>query len=123
MTNPIIFTPEQVYQVILAVAGLIISCAGAIGIIAKVVRWFRKPADTQKERVDAHERRLDGHDDALKEIRQYLTNDKARLDKLEEGNRIVQQSLLAIMSHLLNDSDKEDLKRAKESLEHFLIEK
>ncbi len=122
MTDPI-FTPEQVYQVILAVAGLIISCAGAIGIIAKVVRWFRKPADTQKERVDAHERRLDGHDDALKEIRQYLTNDKARLDKLEEGNRIVQQSLLAIMSHLLNDSDKEDLKRAKESLEHFLIEK
>ncbi len=122
MTDPI-FTPEQVYQVILAVAGLIISCAGAIGIIAKVVRWFRKPADTQKERVDAHERRLDGHDDALKEIRQYLTNDKARLDKLEEGNRIVQQSLLAIMSHLLNDGDKEDLKRAKESLEHFLIEK
>lgn len=123
MTDPIIFTPEQVYQVILAVAGLIISCAGAIGIIAKVVRWFRKPADTQKERVDAHERRLNGHDDALKEIRQFLTRDKARLDKLEEGNRIVQQSLLAIMSHLLNDSDKEDLKRAKESLEHFLIEK
>lgn len=122
MTDPI-FTPEQVYQVILAVAGLIISCAGAIGIIAKVVKWFRKPADTQKERVDDHERRLDGHDDALKEIRQFLTRDKARLDKLEDGNRIVQQSLLAIMSHLLNDSDKEDLKRAKESLEHFLIEK
>lgn len=122
MTDPI-FTPEQVYQVILAVAGLIISCAGAIGIIAKVVKWFRKPADTQKERVDAHERRLDGHDDALKEIRQYLTNDKKRIDALEEGNRIVQQSLLAIMSHLLNGNDTESLKKAKENLESFLIEK
>lgn len=122
MTDPI-FTPEQVYQVILAVAGLIISCAGAIGIIAKVVKWFRKPADTQKERVDAHERRLNGHDDALKEIRQYLTNDKKRLDALEEGNRIVQQSLLAIMSHLLNHDDMDSLKKAKENLESFLIEK
>lgn len=123
MHEPIVFTPEQVYQVILAVAGLIISCAGAIGIIAKVVRWFRKPADTQKERVDAHERRLNGHDEALKEIRQYLDRDKHRLDKLEEGNRIVQQSLLAIMAHLLNNNDIDELKKAKESLEQYLIEK
>ncbi|BAK46125.1 hypothetical protein CXIVA_01580 [Clostridium sp. SY8519] len=123
MHEPIVFTPEQVYQVILAVAGLIISCAGAIGIIAKVVRWFRKPADTQKERVDAHERRLNGHDESLKEIRQYLDRDKHRLDKLEEGNRIVQQSLLAIMAHLLNNNDIDELKKAKESLEQYLIEK
>lgn len=113
MNEPIVFTPEQIYQVILAIAGLIISCAGAAGIIAKIIKWFRKPVDIRKEIVESHEKRLDSHDEALKEIRQYLDNDKHRLDQLEEGNRITQQSLLAIMSYLLSgEKDADEIGRA-----------
>jgi hypothetical protein len=50
-----------------------------------------------------------------------LDNDNDRIKSIEEGNKVTQKALLALMSHALNDKDDSKLLEAKDELERYLI--
>ena len=116
MNEPITFTPQQVFELILWVCGAIVSVSAAITVIIKVVQKAKAPEKTQNERIDKLE-------SEVKSLKQYLDNDNKRLKALEEGNIVTQQALLALLSHALNGNDIDSLKEAKTKLENYLIEK
>lgn len=113
MDQPITFTPQQVFELILWVCGAIVSVSAAITIIVKVVQKMKAPEKSQNERIAKLEKKMERVD-------QLFDNDNQRLKALEEGNIITQQSILALLSHAINGNDVDSLKDAKTDLEKYL---
>jgi hypothetical protein len=99
---------------LLAVCGGISCIAAAINWIAKAVKAARAPDQKQNARIKALE-------DKTKEYDTYFEADKKRLVKLEEGNRITQRALLALLSHGIDGNDVQAMQESKKELQEFLI--
>ncbi len=113
MDQPIIFTPHQVFELVLWVCGAIVSVSAAITIIVKVVQKIKAPEKNQNERISKLEKEAE-------KFKQLFDNDNQRLKALEEGTIITQQSILALLSHAINGNDVDSLKDAKNDLERYL---
>lgn len=114
MDQPITFTTQQVFELILWVCGAIVSVSAAVAVILKVIQKVKAPEKNQNDRIEKLEKKVEA-------INQHLDNDNKRLKKLEEGNRVTQQAILALLSHALNGNDVDSLQKAKSRLEDYLI--
>ena len=103
------FTVGQLAQMFLAMCGAIGTIAGAGAVIVHIVKSAKKP---DKDR-----------DEMLKRHTDMLDRDNKRLRELEEGNKVIMQSMLALMSHELDGNHTEQLRKAKEDLEAYLIQR
>lgn len=80
------------------------------------IRKAKSPNAIQNNRLTALEQ-------AQEDIGRKLDNDNRRIKRIEEGNRVTQQSLLALLSHGIDGNSVDAMKEAKSSLETFLIYK
>lgn len=110
------FTLGQLITVVLGICGGIITLAGAIAVLIKVVQKIKAPEKTQNERLDTLEKKVE-------KFEQFFDNDNKRLMELEKGNTVTQQAILALLSNALNGNDKDSLKSAKSNLEQYLLSK
>lgn len=101
------FTLMQLWQMFLAMCGSVATIAGAGAIIYKIYKSAKRPDTERDEALERHQRLLD--------------NDNKRLKELEESNKIIMQSMLAIMSHEIDGNHVEDLKQARDELQKYLI--
>lgn len=119
MDTVIQFTPAQ----IIAIATAIITISTAVGVIINIISKAKEPEKKQDERIKACEDRLDKMDGILEKFQGYLDNDDKRLKAIDEGNKITQTALLALLKHALNGNDTQALKTAEKNLEDYLINK
>lgn len=119
MDTVIQFTPAQ----LIALASAIVVISTACGVIVNIINKAREPEKKQDDRIKALEDRADKHDVILEKFQGYLDNDDKRLKAIDEGNKITQQGLLALLKHALNGNDTEALKIAEKNLEEYLINK
>lgn len=116
MNTTISFTPAQLFAAILGICAGISCIAGAVGWMVKVVRAAKKPSQRVNDRLAALE---EGH----KQHTEYLEQDKRRLDVMEQGNRVTQRALLALLKHGIDGNDIDAMKKAEVELQEFLIER
>lgn len=94
-----------------------ISTLSAAGVA--IVLWVGKakaPNQKQNERLDKLE-------SDMVFVKTCLDNDNKRLDKQDEGNRVTQKAILALMSHAINGNDTDKLVEARDKLQEYLIER
>lgn len=110
MNTQIIITPAGV----LWVAGAIVSISAASGVLIRIYKHFRKPGETQDHRIAELER---------KSVNDYnrLNGLDTGMQRLEEGNKITQRALLALLAHGIDGNDIEAMKQAKAELTDYLI--
>lgn len=101
------FTLSQLFQIFLAICGSIITVGGAGAIVAKIVNKYKKSDKDRDEQMKKHQAMLD--------------NDNKRLKELEEGNKVMMQAMLAMMSHELDGNHTEQLRQAHDALKEYLI--
>jgi hypothetical protein len=123
MEKEFIFTPGELVALILGICTAIVTIAGAVGVVAKVIEKARAPEKKQNERLDEIDKRLNEHDKIIEQFKEYFTNDDNRFKAIEKSNKITQTAILALLKHSLNGNDKESLIQAEKSLEEYLIEK
>ena len=116
MNTQITFTPMQLMEAFLALCGAIVAVSAAIGVIVTAVKKAKTPNRLQDERIEILEHRVDKHDE-------LLGNDKRRLDKIDEGNRVTQRALLALLKHGIDGNDVDSMRKAESDIERYLIEK
>ena len=117
MENTLItFTPLELFHAILAICGAITAIAAAAAVIVTIVKKAKAPNEMQNSRIDQLEERIDNHDT-------LFDSDNKRLKDIEQGNRVMQQALLALLSHGIDGDDVESLRKAKEVLHQYLIER
>lgn len=98
----------------IAICGLVTGIGAVITLIIKAVKTAHAPQAKQDERLDAIEARLAKHDE-------LFIRDFKRFEKLEDGSRITQRAILALLAHGIDGNDIEGLRRAKDELQDYLI--
>lgn len=100
-------------QVILTTS-VIINIAAVITLIITFIKKAKSPSVVQNQRIETLEQ-------TVEDFRLFLDKDKKRIDGIEEGNRVTQKAILALMSHTINGNDDDKLKEARDDLEQYLI--
>lgn len=98
---------ETAWQYVSLICVGITTLGGAGAIIISIIKWWRQPDKTRDKMLNEHEKKLG--------------NDNKRLNELEESNRIMMQSMLAIMSHLIDGNHTDQLQKARDDLQEYLI--
>lgn len=101
---------------VLWLCGAVCTMAAAIAVFYRAAMKAQEPEHIQNQRLDVLEKKVD-------KFSEYLDRDNRRLNSLDEGNRVTQQALLALMSHAINGNDIDKLSKAKDDLESYLINK
>jgi len=114
MNQSITITPAEIVKIILSVCGGITAVGAAITVLAKVWSRIKAPSKKFDERLSAVEKKIEEH-------KGYFSNDNDRLDILEEGNKVTQRALLALLSHGIDGNDVEGMRKAKAELQDYLI--
>lgn len=99
---------------LLALCGAISTIGSAISHIAKAIKAAKAPNAEQDRRIKQVE-------DDLEKVHGFLDSDKKRLKVLEDGNRVTQKALLALLGHGLDGNNEKQMRDAKEELETHLI--
>ena len=83
---------------------------------------LKEPTKQLETRIGALERTVNYEmAERFKQYDSHFDRDLRRLESLEDGNRVTQQVLLALVSHALDGNDVDALKEAKKNLEKYLI--
>lgn len=99
---------------LLALAGAINTIGAAIEKIAKGVKVAKAPNDEQNDRIAALE-------EWRREVDSKLISDKKHLENLDEGNRVTQLALLALLDHGIDGNNIDQMRHAKDELQQHLI--
>ena len=116
MNTTVSFTPVQLIGWLLVLAAAISTIAGAVVWIIKGVKRVQAPNERQNERLTDLERRVARHDE-------ILDSDNRRIELIEDGMRVTQQALLALLDHGLSGNNSNQMETAKRALERYLIER
>ena len=116
MDTIVSFTIGQLVGSILAACAALSCVAAAVTWVVKVVSKVRAPEHRQDERLTELERRVAKHDE-------FLDRDKERLEAIEEGNRVTQRAILALLAHGIDGNDIDALRTAKTELQEYLIKR
>lgn len=106
----------EAIQTFLWVCTAILTVGNAGLVIATIVTKAKAPNKIQNERISGLESRMDT-------VERHLDSDNKRIKAQEEGNKVTQKALLALMSHALNGNDNDKLLAAKDELERYLIDR
>ncbi|MBR1855438.1 MAG: hypothetical protein IJ794_20225 [Lachnospiraceae bacterium] len=109
-------TPFEIYTAILAICGAIITVSSAVTVIIKAFKAAKAPEDAQNDRLTKLEERVAKHDE-------LFSNDNKRLTTIEEGNRVTQKAILALLKHGIDGNQVAAMQKAEGELQEFLIDK
>lgn len=112
--NVISFTPGELVAGILWVCGTITAVAAAATVIVKLITKAKAPEKEQNDRINALEKKVD-------KFAEMFDNDNKRLKALEDGNRVTQEALLALLGHAKNGQNTEQIVKAENDLKQYLI--
>jgi hypothetical protein len=113
--------PEWVANVSLILA-VVLSAFNLWDKIDAKKKALKEPTKAMENRIAVLERTVNY--EMVERFEQYdshFDRDLRRLESIEEGNRVTQKVLLALVSHALDGNDIEGLKDAKKDMEQYLI--
>ena len=127
MNEPIGITPSELWSVVLAVCGAIITVSGAIAVIVNFVHKAKEPNKIQNERIDKLEEDVETINDRLDRGDRHFLSDAERMSSLEHEvkttNKVIIESLQALTSHAIDGNNIEQLKQSEKNLNNYLINK
>lgn len=97
---------------ILAFFGALICISGGVSVIVKMLSPFRK----LKKQVEEHEDKLKDDFNKFKTMNDTIA-------EVEQSNKVILQSLVVIMNHEATGNGIDKLKKQKDVLEQYLIDK
>lgn len=91
----------------LVICGGIITIGSATANIVKLWNWYKRPSDTNTERI--------------KKIEDKQDEDYKRLVKFDEELNIIMRTQLALLEHEINGNSVEKLQRCKQEIIDYLV--
>ena len=127
MNEPILFTPQDIVNAIMAICGAIPAVAAATAVIVKIVTSLKRPNKIQDQKIATLEKSVaDINERITKDEEKYASKFDDTMDHIEaaeEANAVTQRALLALLSHAINGNDVDNLRKAKTELEEYLTHK
>jgi hypothetical protein len=125
--EPITINPADIWQIVLAVCGGVITLSGAGAVLASIIHKIRAPNKKQDERIAALEEKCGKIEERLVLGNKRFESDAEKMYALEQTmkatNKIIIESLQALTAHAIDGNNTEQLKKAEQTLNNYLIEK
>ena len=103
--------------------GGLLAVAGAISTICTAGNWILRLVQVLKAPNAEQDKQLAEIQEWRKGVDQKLDNDNKRLLRKEEGDRVTQRALLALLAHGIDGNHQKQMEEAKEELQNHLISK
>ena len=100
---------------------VVLAIAGAISTICAAGNWVVKLVQVLKAPNAAQDRDIADLKEWRKGVDQKLDNDNKRLNKNDDGNRVTQRALLALLAHGIDGNHQKQMEEAKDALQDYLI--
>lgn len=107
-------SPGTILTAVLSAASAFVLIANAVEKIVKAVKAAKAPNDQQNARLAALEQ-------WKQEVDRKLLNDKAHLTSIDEGERVTQRALIALLDHGIDGNNIKQMQDAKAELQNHLI--
>lgn len=114
---------QEFWTILMACCSALITVSAAVAVIINAIKKIKEPENVQNQKLEDISKKIDSIEARLKIHEEYFNNDNRRISAIEEGNRVTQKALLALMSHAINGNDVDKLKEAESSLRDYLINK
>ena len=111
---------EVVGNWIVWACGIIISLWGVLGIIQKIIEITKKPEKDQNEKIAKIEQEIADLKKQDETFMGFFKNDKERIDSISKGSAVMQQALLALLSHSIDGNNDAEMKQARAELQKYL---
>lgn len=98
-----------------------LAVAGAISTICAAGNWVVKLVQVLKAPNAAQDKEIAELKEWRKGVDQKLDNDNRRLNKIDDGNRVTQRALLALLAHGIDGNHQKQMEEAKDALQDYLI--
>lgn len=108
---------------ILALVGAVLAIAGGINTLGSAANWFVKLVQVFKAPNAEQDREIAELKEWRKSVDEKLDNDNRRLIRSEQGERVTQRALLALLAHGIDGNHQKQMEEAKEELQNHLISK
>lgn len=99
---------------VLAVAAAVNTIGSAVEKIVRAAKAANAPNEVQNTRLDELER-------WRQEVDRRLVSGNHHFDSIDEGNRVTQKALLALLAHGIDGNNVKQMEEAKHDLETHLI--
>lgn len=116
-------TPQEFWTILMACCSALITISAAVSIVISAIKKLKEPENVQNKKLEDISKKIDSIEARLKIHEEYFNNDNRRISAIEEGNRVTQKALLALMSHAINGNNVDELKKAENTLREYLINK
>ena len=109
-------------QYTLVICGGIITVLTVWNMIEQRVNKTRQPTNNLEERVSLLEKKLEFEIKAtFVEYDARFGRDKTKIESIEEGNKVTQQAILALLNHAIDGNNEEEMKDARKALNKYLV--
>lgn len=115
--------PSEFMALVMGICASIITLSQAVTIVVNAVKKLKEPETVQNAKLEEISKKIDVMDARFKVHEEYFDKDNRRINAIEEGNRITQRAILALMSHAIDGNNTKQLTEAKEALNDYLINK
>lgn len=107
-------TISNIWALLLAAASALVLLSNAVEKIVKAIKAAKAPNAQQNERLDALETwKL--------EVDRKLLSDNKHLNTIDEGERVTQRALIALLDHGIDGNNIKQMQEAKSELQNHLI--
>lgn len=106
--------PTAIWAAILAAVSAFVLLSTAAEKIVKAYKTARAPSQEQNSRLDALE-------EWKRDVDRKLLNDKDHLNAIDEGARVTQRALIALLEHGIDGNNIKQMQDAKTELQNHLI--
>lgn len=107
-------TAENLWALLLAGASALVLLANAGEKVVKIVQNLKAPNANQ-------DKRLDDLEEWKESVDRMLACDKKHLENIDDGNRVTQRALLALLDHSIDGNNLKQMQAAKDELRSYLI--
>ncbi|MBO4863860.1 MAG: hypothetical protein J5517_05820 [Eubacterium sp.] len=104
----------QLWDFIDKLSSSILAVGGAGAMFVALWKWFKKPDINRDEKLKGHDEMLDNDNKRIKELEEKQVD-------TEEALQILMKSMLALMSHSIDGNHTDELKKARDDMQEYLI--
>lgn len=106
---------------LLEIIGGVLAVAAAVNTIGSAVEKIVKAAKVANSPNAVQDTRLDELERWRQEVDRRLANGTTHFEAIDEGNRVTQKALLALLAHGIDGNNVKQMEEAKHDLETHLI--
>lgn len=111
-------------EITLVICGGLITIMTLWNMVEQRVKSTKMPTSNLEERVSLIEKKLEFEIKAtFVEYDARFGRDKQKIEAIEDGNRVTQQALLALLNHAIDGNNVDEMNDARKELNKYFIRK